>query len=727
MKLTRYLVLVCLLCPIFAYAQRPLTIVGGVVTANVADTNDFQVTLTANVTGVTLVSTTGSANTPVTPATGYQITMRFVQDATGSRTVVFGGSISTSCSVNSTANSVTICRWQYTASTNLWTDSGGSSVSPNSPIPANQAQGPTYNVLNYAGGLTINDAQHIRDGVTAGGATKTVTSATANFQTTDVGKFIACVYASGAQSVTVGTTITARNSATSVSISANDNGAGNTESCVWYSNKADTAIRAAILAATPTNTASGDPNNKPTLGNSGTAYCPAGGYAVTVNAVAGALLTFAGTGSSIGPNFIGEGKTKCNIYPLADSTDPGGPTLINLFNSSHSVIGGFSIDGLGFAFPFTHPIVGLTSVQNARIYDVEITNISANMSNLGTIDFTNSTMILGENIFVQGASTGKNDFACGFGGTSSSHFKNLTCSNHNQTAFFGSGGGVLRGVAGDNGVVIENATFDECGSATNDCTIFVAGYANFYGGWIGVGNSNRSAMNVDATSRVWISNINCGQFGSTNVVSNCMTIASGGEVNATMSDLRGNGSGANGVVVTGPAGAKFFDMGGNKYRNCVSAVCTDVSLANWTTMGFTGGITPIFPLATNATTQLGARQTVTGIAPTFAVTGFGTGPTITVQTGSTDAAGAVTITAGTTPGSSGTFTLTFTTGNGAYGTNPPVCIFGLVNGTGSWNALAQEPIVQTPTTTSVIANWADNSVALTATSTYGFVWSCYGK
>jgi hypothetical protein len=58
MKLKRYLLLVCLLCPVFAHAQRPLTIVSGVVTANVADTNDFQVALTANVTGVTL-STTG--------------------------------------------------------------------------------------------------------------------------------------------------------------------------------------------------------------------------------------------------------------------------------------------------------------------------------------------------------------------------------------------------------------------------------------------------------------------------------------------------------------------------------------------------------------------------------------------------------------------------------------------------------------------------------------------
>lgn len=111
------------------FAQRPVLIVGGVATANVADANDFQVILTANVTGVTLVSTTGTSSTPVTPATGYQITMRFVQDATGSRTVAFGGNITSSCTINATALSVTICRWQYTATGNTWADAGGGSSS----------------------------------------------------------------------------------------------------------------------------------------------------------------------------------------------------------------------------------------------------------------------------------------------------------------------------------------------------------------------------------------------------------------------------------------------------------------------------------------------------------------------------------------------------------------------------------------------------------------------
>lgn len=122
------LVLLFLLVASPAMAQRIVLITGGTVTANVTDSADFYVTLNQNVTGVTLTST-------VTPATGYLVSMKFVQDATGSRTVAFGGNISTACVVNSTANSVTICRWQYTASTNAWTDSGAGGVTTTSSIP----------------------------------------------------------------------------------------------------------------------------------------------------------------------------------------------------------------------------------------------------------------------------------------------------------------------------------------------------------------------------------------------------------------------------------------------------------------------------------------------------------------------------------------------------------------------------------------------------------------
>lgn len=144
----RKILLFSLLLAAFAFpvkAQRIITITGGTVTANVTDNPDFLVNLTMNVTGVTLTST-------VTPATGYIVSMKFVQDATGSRTVAFGGNITTSCSVNGTAGAVTICRWQYTASGNTWADAGGgSSVSPNLPgaIPGE----PGVNAVPVTSGL----------------------------------------------------------------------------------------------------------------------------------------------------------------------------------------------------------------------------------------------------------------------------------------------------------------------------------------------------------------------------------------------------------------------------------------------------------------------------------------------------------------------------------------------------------------------------------------------
>jgi hypothetical protein len=73
--------------------------------------------------------------------------MRFVQDATGSRTVTFGGNITTSCSVNATALAVTICRWQYTASGDTWADASSSgSSSPG-----------VFSVLTYGASSALAD------------------------------------------------------------------------------------------------------------------------------------------------------------------------------------------------------------------------------------------------------------------------------------------------------------------------------------------------------------------------------------------------------------------------------------------------------------------------------------------------------------------------------------------------------------------------------------------
>lgn len=119
---------------------------------------------------------------------------------------------------------------------------------------------------------------------------------------------------------------------------------------------------------------------------------------------------------------------------------------------------------------------------------------------------------------------------------------------------------------------------------------------------------------------------------------------------------------------------------------------------------------------------------VTGAAtPTATVTGAGTTGAVAIDTGSSDMAVILTITPGGTGiAASGTVVLTFSTGNGAYGTNAPAVLSEPCHGTGTWNALASA-IPSTPTTTSVTINWANNGVALTSASTYKIIVHSIGK
>lgn len=110
-----------------------------------------------------------------------------------------------------------------------------------------------------------------------------------------------------------------------------------------------------------------------------------------------------------------------------------------------------------------------------------------------------------------------------------------------------------------------------------------------------------------------------------------------------------------------------------------------------------------------------------GSTPTVAQTGLGTGGSVGValETGSTDAAGIITLTTGTTSvGSTGTVTLTF---NGAYSGNQPVIILTLVKGATDWGALATVRQT-TQSLTAPIFTWNNSAtgaaVALTTGTTY---------
>jgi hypothetical protein len=505
--------------------------------------------------------------------------------------VVVGQSCSAS-GLNAIATNGTpvVCTQPVGGGALVWTAVAGGGIAANSPVPANQAQGPRFNVVNYGTGV-FNDTQKIADGVTAGGGSKTVSSATAQFVAGDVGKKIVCAAPGNITPQMSIATILIRNSATLVTTDTTDNGAAVNLQCIWYTKDATSAFTTANTAARSSISTTNDPNVGPTIGTSpGSVYCPEGGYAIS-----GRIFSQIGTGSTTGPNFIGAGKGKCNIYIIPGTVDPndGFAVLIQFYNSIGGVMQGFSIDGLAFGSTFTHPVVQMYAMQQFRAEDFSVTNTAQGDGSQATVDFRNSTNGVISNVFVQGSNNKDNDYACGFNGTQSTHVRALTCSNHNQTALF-MGNGLtngFRGIGGGNGVLVEQSTIDECGSTTLDCIILqTGGLANFVGGWLGVGNANRAAVSIDGTSMGYFSNMNIGQFGSTTVNSIGIRLASGGIANVSMSDIRGNG--AAGIAVTGPAGAIFNDIGGNRIVNCVSGVCSAVTAATYATLGFTGGIVP---------------------------------------------------------------------------------------------------------------------------------------
>lgn len=111
------------------------------------------------------------------------------------------------------------------------------------------------------------------------------------------------------------------------------------------------------------------------------------------------------------------------------------------------------------------------------------------------------------------------------------------------------------------------------------------------------------------------------------------------------------------------------------------------------------------------------------IAPTASVTGAGSDATATLDSTDTNEAGTITITAGTSPSSTGVLTLTFL-GNFAINGGSPICNFTFANGTGSWDARASA-IVATRSKNSITVNWDNNSTNLVNGSTYKILYQCY--
>jgi hypothetical protein len=561
----------------------------------------------------------------------------------------------------------------------------------------------------------------------------TVTSTDNPWLSTDVGKKLQGTTGGVTAYGTVGTqsaqvTITGFTSSSSITVSTTPSNGG-TGNCVWYTQQEQASMLAAYTAADCGASKCSEPSAGGTavLKRPGRVFIPKGGYVVCgpiyndVNHV----------GTNIeGVSLIGDGPG-VDIYVAPCFVPNPNATmgaLIASYLTQRAEFSGFTINGMGFLinnFQAGQSLFGTQSSGKLWIHDIGIYNLGLAFTNDQVFGMSQTgAMNRIENLEVQNGANGDQGVGCYFNNAGvdiissfcSNHFVNWLIQNSGQRTVFGPHF-VMHGVQGD-----------ECTNNNVACLQAQNSTINCIGCELLNPANSTPSVSLDTTSTMYFVDSFLTPYDSDGGNANAIVLAGNAQVFATGSTFVGSAASA---AVAGPSTSRFFDLGGNLFFNQVAGVQTQCTAANIFTCGFSGGITPIFPLAPGATTQLGARQIVaagTGTgSPTFAVTGFGTGPTVAVQTGSTDAAGAALITAGTTPAATGTFTVTFSTVSGAYGTNPPVCTFTLVNGTGSWNALAQEPIIQTPTTTSVIANWSNNAVALTAASTYGFNWSCYGK
>lgn len=117
---------------------------------------------------------------------------------------------------------------------------------------------------------------------------------------------------------------------------------------------------------------------------------------------------------------------------------------------------------------------------------------------------------------------------------------------------------------------------------------------------------------------------------------------------------------------------------------------------------------------------------VSGLVPSATGSGFGTGPSFALAPGSTNNAGTINITAGTTPSTSGTVTVNFNTTQSTFGVNQPVCVWTLQNNTAAWSANAVVGPIVTASTSADGVTW-NNTVALTATSVYSINYWCAAK
>lgn len=240
-------------------------------------------------------------------------------------------------------------------------DVSASTGSKGSRITADElskwAGGGAFNVKKFG---AKGDTRKVSDGVANG--TTTVTSATANFTSADVGKQIWGNNTAGAIIIPFGTIVSVTNS-TTIIVSNAASGSSSGLILVFGTDDSDAIIaaNAAAEAAEPR----------------GAVYAPSGGYLYSKF-----LFNHAYAGSRVPPAIIGDGSQRTIFFESADfdyGTTGGSyySTFVREANTTNCLWRGFTIDGGTLLRDYLHVVCYLSANEMALRDDIAITNFRA--------------------------------------------------------------------------------------------------------------------------------------------------------------------------------------------------------------------------------------------------------------------------------------------------------------------------------------------------------------
>lgn len=438
-------------------------------------------------------------------------------------------------------------------------------------------------------------------------------------------------------------------------------------------------------------------------------YFPPGGYMTS----GGGTTTPGGPGlpgisTGVGNSVVGSGQNATTFFLRPDySIGALGGNLGFFLQNPCDIVSDFQVTSSQFTFNFPSNPPILSNCSSTTLARVRV-GATGNAGSSGLVSVGGAHSIV-KDLMVQDPAALNATALCDFNGGTVDVY-NLFCSNNTSTTTPNLQIRNYTGGTSGNRITFHGGEIDECGvTGTNACTTVVAAKdVSFYGTTLLGGANTSLALNVDATSEVRCVGCTLAPFGGN--ASSDVTVAAGGQFRATLT--------------------KFIAFGGTRWIwNCGDAnACLDAGENIYTLLSgaslYSGAFRPVFVLASEATSQLGGQQVVNGAVPTACtVTGNGTS-TCAFDTGSTDAAGHITITAAGATTAVGLVSFNFSR---TYGTNSTTCSANYQSGTGAWAIGAVAPIFITSTTAAASFNINNAGTNLAAASTYKVNYTCYGQ